>query len=202
MNHAQQSLVVGGRPVAGYRTITADPPWRYDDSGARGAAEKHYDTMTTREICEMPVGPYGADGSHLYLWVTNSFIEDGFSVMRAWGYRYVTAITWVKDKIGNGHYFRGSTEHVLFGVRGAAPLKVHNLPTHFCAPRGRHSEKPREFYEIVETASWGPFLELFVRGETRAGWTGWGNQASGDVIAIDGKDSNVGTTAHGIGVGR
>lgn len=186
MTTAQQSILVGGRPVAGYRTITADPPWRYDDSGVRGAAEHHYETMSTAEICALPVGRLGAENSHLYLWVTNSFIEDGFDVLRAWGYRYITAITWIKDKIGCGHYFRNTTEHVLFGVRGSAALNVANLPTHFEAKRGEHSAKPTRFYEIVEQASNGPFLELFARGEMRPGWTGWGDQARGDVIAIDG----------------
>lgn len=180
----QQSFIVGGQPVAGYRTITADPAWQYDQSPTRAAATDHYETMSVEDICALPIGPLGAENSHLYLWVTNSFINDGFDVMRAWGYRYITAITWVKDKIGCGHYFRNTTEHVLFGVRGSAPLKVANLPTHFEAPRGKHSAKPARFYEIVEEASAGPYLELFARGEMREGWTGWGNQAAGNVIQI------------------
>lgn len=39
-----------------------------------------------------------------------------------------------------------------------------------------HSRKPDELYELIESCSFGPYLELFARG-TRPGWTGWGNQA-------------------------
>lgn len=39
-----------------------------------------------------------------------------------------------------------------------------------------HSRKPDEQYDIIEACSWGPFLELFARGE-RPGWMVWGNQA-------------------------
>ena len=34
------------------------------------------------------------------------------------------------------------------------------------------------FYEIVEQASPGPYLELFARRD-RAGWTSWGNEVTG-----------------------
>jgi N6-adenosine-specific RNA methylase IME4 len=39
-----------------------------------------------------------------------------------------------------------------------------------------HSRKPDEQYDIIESCSPGPRLELFARG-TRPGWTTWGNQA-------------------------
>ncbi|AEQ52028.1 type II DNA modification methyltransferase, putative [Pelagibacterium halotolerans B2] len=39
-----------------------------------------------------------------------------------------------------------------------------------------HSRKPDEQYELIESCSKGPYLELFARG-TRANWTYWGNQA-------------------------
>lgn len=42
-----------------------------------------------------------------------------------------------------------------------------------------HSRKPDEQYQIIESCSWGPFLELFGRGK-RPGWTVWGNQAEDD----------------------
>ena len=42
-----------------------------------------------------------------------------------------------------------------------------------------HSRKPDEQYDIIESCSWGPYLELFGRGY-REGWTVWGNQASED----------------------
>ena len=63
------------------------------------------------------------DNAHLYLWATNNFLPDALEVMKAWGFRYVTMITWMKDRIGLGQYFRGLTEHCLFGIRGKLPYK-------------------------------------------------------------------------------
>lgn len=161
-------------PAGVYRAIVADPPWEYNDrldSGAqrvRGAAN-WYRTMPTAAICDLPVGDWAAAEAHLYLWVTNAFMEDGFRVVRAWGFDYKTILTWVKPQIGMGHYFRNNTEHVLFAVRGRLPLLVRDAPTAFSAPRRRHSEKPAAFLDLVERVSPGPRLEVFARSH-RTGW--------------------------------
>lgn len=75
-------------------------------------------------------------------------------------------MTWVKPPpFGLGSYFRNSTEQVLFGVKGELRTRADNIPTHFEAPRGRHSEKPEKFYEIVRKASYPPYGEIFQRKE-------------------------------------
>ena len=33
-----------------YNIIYADPPWKYDDKGCRGAVEKQYNTMTVEQL--------------------------------------------------------------------------------------------------------------------------------------------------------
>lgn len=46
-------------PDKKYSVIYADPPWAYQQAGttkrSRGTAAKHYQTMTTAEICALPV---------------------------------------------------------------------------------------------------------------------------------------------------
>ncbi len=72
------------------------------------------------------------------------------------------------------------TELVLFGVRGknARTLAPGRSQVNFLATQKReHSRKPDEFYEIVESCSPGPRLEMFARG-ARPGWDVWGNQAT------------------------
>lgn len=163
-----------------YRTIVADPPWRYDNGTVpQGGVEHHYGTMTPDEIIAVPVAVLADDSAHLYLWVTNLHLREGrpFDILEAWGFRYVTLLTWHKlGPIGLGYYFRGETEHVLFGVRGKAPLADKSARNHFAATKGRHSEKPDRFYELVERVSPGPYLELFAR-RRRYGWDVWGNEA-------------------------
>lgn len=46
----------------------------------------------------------------------------------------------------------------------------------FTWPRGKHSEKPEAFLDLVERVSPGPYLELFARRD-RLGWDTWGNES-------------------------
>ena len=147
--------------------------------GRRGAAG-YYDVMSVKDICR--IGGPGtiagfniAENAHLYLWTTNAFMEDAHVIARHWGFTVRTILTWVKPQIGMGHYFRNNTEHALFAVRGRLDLKVKNQPTSFTAPRRRHSQKPDEFFQIVERCSPGPYVELFAR-LPRENWKVWGNE--------------------------
>lgn len=157
-----------------FPTIVIDPPWRYNNVATRGAAEDHYPTMSQDELraLELP----SATNAHIYLWVTNSFFEDAFELLRCWGFTYKTCLTWCKPQIGMGNYFRSTTEHVLFGVKGRQATLRNDVPTHFIADRTRHSAKPESFYDLVESCSPGPFLEMFAR-RRRFGWSVWGNEA-------------------------
>ncbi len=164
-------------PAATYQTIVLDPPWDWGDEGdvdQFGRARPTYATMSIEEIAELPVLDLSAENAHIYLWITNRSLPKGFALLQAWGFRYITALTWCKPHFGMGNYFRGQTEQVLFGVRGSLPLLRNNVGTWFEAPRGaRHSSKPDDFYELVETCSPGPWLEMFAR-EPRMGWVSWG----------------------------
>ena len=164
-----------------YKTIYADPPWKESGGGKiKRGADRHYPLMSTKEIMELPVQDIAEENAHLYLWVTNNFLKDGLKVMDAWGFRYITTITWMKDRMGLGQYFRGKTEHCLFGVKGRLPYKIKNGKrqqgvTGFAAKRGRHSEKPQEMREMIEVVSYAPYIELFAR-DTFDKWDAWGNE--------------------------
>lgn len=162
-------------PVGLYQTIVADPPWAYDRGDIRGSAEGHYRVMTIEEIAAVPVAPLVGEEAHLYLWVTNPHMPLVWPVLDAWGFDYKTLVTWVKPQIGTGFYFRSATEHVIFATRGNLPLRDRGIRNWFEADRTEHSVKPEQFYEIVERASHGPYLELFAR-RPRAGWAGWGDE--------------------------
>jgi len=188
-----------------FKTVYIDPPWPERGGGKiKRGADRHYLTMTVPEINAV-VAPilYGkmARDSHMYLWTTNNFFEQALLLMRVWGWRYITPVTWMKGKIighdrnaigayddfelklqiGLGQYFRGVTEHCLFGVRGRIPYQLlasgqraQGL-TGFIAERGRHSEKPETMRKMIEDVSPPPYLELFAR-EPHAGWAVWGNE--------------------------
>jgi len=143
-------------------------------------ADRHYELMTVKQIIELPVSSIAENNSHLYLWTTNNYLPDALKVMAAWGFKYKTTITWEKDRIGLGQYYRGMTEHCLFGVKGNLPYKIidgkrQQGKTVIVAPKTKHSEKPEEMRQMIETVSYGPFIELFARKRVN-GWDSWGNQ--------------------------
>jgi N6-adenosine-specific RNA methylase IME4 len=166
---------------AKFATIVIDPPWDWGDEGDQdqlGRARPTYGTMSIEELLDLPVYEMADDDAHIYLWITNRSLPKGFKLLERWGFRYITALTWCKPSIGMGNYFRGSTEHVLFGVKGSQPLKRRDVGTWFQMPRGPqgHSSKPVDFYSLVESCSPGPYLEMFARSG-RKDWTPWGAEA-------------------------
>ena len=195
MNHHVQTpeasadllALASGRRFA---TIMSDPPWRFQNSTGKVAPEhkrlNRYDTMTLDDIKALPVAKAAADTSHLYLWVPNALLPDGLAVLAAWGFTYKTNVVWHKvrkdggsDGRGVGFYFRNVTELLLFGVRGknARTLAPGRRQVNMMQTRKReHSRKPDEQYDLIESCSPGPYLEMFGRG-LRKGWTTWGNQA-------------------------
>ena len=177
--------------MTNYKTIYADPPWMERGGGQiRRGADRHYPLMKTNDIAALPVANLADPvGCHLYLWTTNNFLRDALAVMETWGFRYVTVITWLKDKMGLGQYFRGLTEHCLFGVRGNLPYRTIDGKraqgvTGFTAPRGRHSAKPDAMRQMIERVSHAPRIELFAR-ERHPGWDAWGNEVNGNENAVE-----------------
>jgi N6-adenosine-specific RNA methylase IME4 len=173
-----------------YSTILADPPWRFVNRTGKMAPEhrrlSRYGTMTTEDICALPVSKIAAPTAHLYLWVPNALLPEGLQVMKDWGFSYKSNIVWHKlrkdggsDGRGVGFYFRNVTELILFGVRGknARTLAPGRSQVNYIGTRKReHSRKPDEQYDIIQECSPGPYLEMFARG-VRQGWDLWGNQA-------------------------
>lgn len=174
------------------RTILADPPWQFTNRTGKVAPEHRrllrYPTMTHEDIRQLPVAQVAAPVSHLYLWVPNALLAEGLEVMRRWGFTYKSNIVWYKvrkdggpDRRGVGFYFRNVTEVVLFGIRGKnnrTREAGRRQPNIMVSRKREHSRKPDELYDIIESCSSGPFLELFARAQ-RKGWTVWGNDTNG-----------------------
>jgi len=165
-------------PMGPFSAISIDPPWDWGDEGDAdqfGRARPTYKTMTLKEIEALPVLSRADDNCHLYLWITNRSLPKGFDLLRVWGFRFVTVLTWAKPYYGIGNYFRGQTEHIIFGVKGSLPLLRHDVGTLLAYPRGRnHSSKPDEILGLLASCSPEPRLEMFARREHK-GWVPWGN---------------------------
>ena len=169
-----------GVPSDLFATIVIDPPWSYGDhlpGGGRGAA-KHYQCLSPAQLMDLPVEAMAVDNAHLWVWATNAFMLEALLLMRGWGFTQKTILTWCKPQIGMGRYLRNTTEHCIFGVRGKLPSAgPKNIPSHFHAPRTKHSEKPSVAYDIIKAISPEPRIDLFAR-QLRDGFVPWGNEIS------------------------
>ena len=186
-----------------YQIIYADPAWQYKESWGNG--QTGYKTMSTDDICKLPIKNITDDKAHLYLWVTNPFLADGLRVCKEWGFEYKTLLTWHKlyssgkPEMGMGYYFRGCTEHIIFGVKGG--MKCLTKTERNCTeypddnfiaeinPK-QHSRKPDLFRQKIVTDWSGdlPRIELFARSqkdlfdkEIFKGWDVWGNEVESSV---------------------
>ena len=172
-----------------YKTLYIDPPWPERGGGQiKRGADRHYRLMNVAEIAALPVRELAdPEGCHLYLWVTNNYLKVGLDLLERWGFEYITTITWQKDRLGLGQYFRGITEHCIFAVtKKRLPYKYEEVQpgkrkrcqgvTGFYERKTEHSRKPCTMREMIERVSYGPRLELFAR-QSADGWDCWGDQA-------------------------
>ena len=172
-------------PTGTYKIIYADPPWVYKDKSLqRGGAERHYNTMSLAEVCELPVNSLADKDSLLFLWVTFPNIERSFKVIDAWGFVYKTlAFNWVKTNkdgsiyMGMGHYTRSNAEVCLLAKKGVGVPRINkSISNVIMSPRRKHSQKPDEVRNKIVNG-WGDVkrVELFAR-KNYDGWRCWGDE--------------------------
>lgn len=172
--------------VKKYNVILADPPWEVKAGPGWATSGKSrdlvYPTMTLEEIKKLPVKELADKNAHLYLWTINKYLEQSYSVARAWGFKPSCVITWVKPPhgIGLGGTYVQTTEYLLFCRRGTFKAKKRIDTTWFLYKRGRHSQKPDEFRKMIEEVS-GTGIELFAREKVRD-WDAIGYDINGKDI--------------------
>ena len=166
-----------------FRCVVADPPWwpslHANTKGRtagpyRAGPQRYYPLLKVEQIEAMR--PDTAKKAHLWLWVLNQHVDWGYRVARAWGFEPQQMLTWCKPGFGTGQ-FQCNSESVLVCRKGGPTGNAFGKTggTWFEWPRGRRSEKPADFFTLVERCSPGPRLEMFARTR-RPGWTAWGNE--------------------------
>lgn len=172
-----------------YGIVYADPPWQYRQKSVQGAAENHYKTMCTDEICALPVSDLAHENCVLFLWTTFPQLPEALCVMKSWGFTYKTvAFVWLKQNrkalnwfCGLGFWTRGNAEICLLATKGHPKRKSACVHQFIIAPLERHSKKPDlTRNKIVELVGDLPRVELFARQAT-PGWDVWGNEVESDI---------------------
>jgi len=172
-----------------YACVTADPPWSFGDAlpGESRGAVKNYACLSVEELIRFPFRgaeefPIIADNAWLFMWRVSAMVEEAYRVVRAWGFTPKSEIVWRKmtatgkEHFGMGRYVRAAHETCIVATRGKVDVLSHSVRSIFEAPVGKHSEKPAEFYKIVESLAPGPYCEMFARSR-RPGWHALGDQA-------------------------
>lgn len=165
-----------------FRVLVADPPWKFGDNlpGPSRGASKNYPTMTIPELEQFPIPPM-EDDALLFMWRVSSMVEEAYRVVRAWGFVPKTEMVWIKQTVNGNRWFgmgrtvRAEHETCIIAQRGKSIVRNRSVRSTFTAKAGRHSEKPAEFFRLVEELAPGPYAELFAR-QHRIGWTCFGNE--------------------------
>lgn len=179
-------------PNRKFNVILADPPWNFKTwaiTGLKGRPQ-HYERMSIKEICDLPVHNCATKNCHLFMWTTGPHLEKSFKAIREWGFKYSgMGFTWIKlnpkamtlfftEKdlhMGGGYTTRKNAEFCLLAKRGSPKRISKAVREVIISPRREHSRKPNEVYDRIEDFAEGPYLELFARIQ-RPGWTAWGNE--------------------------
>lgn len=168
-------------PEGVFSLIYADPPWQTDfERGDTRDVEKHYPTMGLDAIKRLAVPAMSAADCILFLWATSPMLPKALEVLQAWGFTYKTSSVWCKSGMGMGYYFRQDHELLLIGTRGrpGTPEPANRPSSVVLADKGRHSEKPAAFYDLIERMyPQAKRVELFAR-KRRQGWSVWGTEVN------------------------
>lgn len=176
-----------------YSVIYADPPWKYKNESPPCLPEKqpetckieyYYPTMSLDDIKAINVKGISENDCVLFLWATTPAINEALEVVKAWGFKYKTMITWEKtNRDCMGYWFRTCTEHLIVAVKGKVKAFRSMERTCYHEKRSKHSKKPEYFYSLIEKVTNGNRIEMFARNH-REGWDVFGNEVENSIEIV------------------
>lgn len=164
------------QPIEGkFNVIVIDPPWNigeYSSEGFRGGAT--YPTMTIEEIkaIQLPA----EENCILWFWAVDTFLDEALEIIKHWGFERKGTLIWDKESIGLGNWLRRQHEYCFLAVKGNPKFFGENARSVIRSKRTKHSEKPDDFYKLVEdTCKYKTKLDYFSR-KKRDGWVCYGDE--------------------------
>lgn len=189
-----------------YRLLYADPPFAYDRILSKRDGGMTYSTMSISELIQM--GPSikeicNPESCLIFMWIMWPKMDQGLSLMQAWGFKYVTCgFNWIKtckkdhSKFfsNQGFYTKPNSEVCLIGRMGKSPeILDKTVKQVVVSPLRGHSQKPDEVRDMLNKMFGDiPKIELFARfvkpgdpsgrepSKFTRGWDTFGNNDFGD----------------------
>lgn len=162
--------------------LVADPPWRFTDKLGERGADANYPTLSVAQICVYPLPKELPEDCVLFLWRVAAMQSEALEVCRNWGFTPKSELVWLKlttnrkPFFGMGRYVRNCHESCIIATRGKAYPSIKNVRSVFEGIHGVHSQKPHEFYSLVERMYPDAIrFELFAR-VIRPGWNQSGQE--------------------------
>lgn len=173
----------GGRM---FDVIVTDPPWTLaTEKSTRGVA-LNYDQITDSVLLKaIPWASLLSENGIVFMWVINAKIVYALEFLKKQGFNILECMSWLKmsqNRLlarGHGFYLQHAKEDCIVAYRGdISKFKWENFITAMAAEKRCQSQKPAQFYDMVESiAPDGYYLEVFARrNNLRNGWVSIGNQ--------------------------
>ena len=178
--HLEDISTQEAKKLAGqYDVLVIDPPWPMQKIERDVAPEQvafDYPTMKEPELASMELP--ASDDCHVWVWTTHRFLPMAFRLLDAWGLKYVCTFVWHKpggfQPFGLPQY---NCEFAIYARKGTPQFfNFKEFPVCFQARRGKHSEKPEKFYDIIRRVTVGRRVDMFSRRQID-GFDGWGNES-------------------------
>jgi N6-adenosine-specific RNA methylase IME4 len=172
--------------------LLIDPPWKFKTftpAGLEKSPEKHYRTMPMEEIAALPVKTWSRRNCLLLCWGTQALLNKQMDCVRQWGFEFKSVVVWQKmmrsgkESNGTGFRVRSMCEFIIIAARGE-PKQSAAFPGIFRGTRRRHSEKPEEFYQLIDRCCGFQEhrIDVFAR-QPRPGWRCYGDEVTKFAVA-------------------
>lgn len=175
-----------------FDVIECDPPWPSPEKDEKTGKTWGYPTVLPDEVLSWDVGSLAKDGTHLWLWTTQTHLPLAIKCLDAWQFRYQVCIPAIKPS-GFGNWWAKHCQFLLFAFRSPLDMSRKCQKDFFYFKPERHSAKPEEGRKLIQTVSGDVHrktgvlkhrVELFARAK-RPGWLTLGNEVTGNDIVTD-----------------